>query len=104
MKNINFEIALFVALLLNGCDDNASFINETIKIDDTKIVKDTQEKISIDIECSSATVDEYLSLQKGDILRKEEKNTTIKTYQNSSGVKKVCIISGKAVIIREIKE
>ena len=44
------------------------------------------------------TCEEYTIISKGDIIKKETKNTIIKVIHGSDGVKKVCAFSGKAYI------
>jgi len=61
-----------------------------------------KQRIAIDVNCTSpAIVEDYISLQSGDTITKVENNTSIITYHDVNGVKKVCLKYGKADILRE---
>ncbi len=65
--------------------------------------KDGATIIPISIICKGATVVDiatYIPLQSGDTLVKDDNNTSVKIYHDVSGIKKVCLESGKAHILR----
>ena len=63
---------------------------------------DAKQKIPINVNCTTpATINSYISLYSGDVLVKVEDNTTIETYHNTDGTKKVCLVSGNAYISRK---
>ena len=105
MKHTLLKTTTFITLITIGfsaCSDNASFTNMT-----TSDVADSlaQQRIPIDVNCSTspAVIDDYITLESGDIITKEEASTSITTYHDIDGVKKVCLNSGTATIVRESK-
>jgi hypothetical protein len=61
----------------------------------------TTEVLAIEATCSANhDLSSYISLQSGDIITKEELNTTINIFHDQDNQKVVCIESGKASIIR----
>lgn len=104
MKILNRYNSTILALLLttgfSACSDNASFTNETTQ----NAVQAAQQRIAVDVNCSTpAIVDDYIALQSGDTITKEESNTSIITYHDVNGIKKVCLNYGKATIVRDNK-
>jgi len=94
MKNIVSIITFtFITMGFNACGNggDASF-------------KDGLIKIPVTIECvqspTTTDIDTYISLQGGDTIVKDEDNTTISTYHDTDGVKKICLVSGSAHIVR----
>ncbi len=62
--------------------------------------KNSETLIPITVTCKTpATIDDYLSLESGDVIAEDE-NATIKTYHDTNGTKKVCLVSGTAHIIK----
>lgn len=88
------KITIFIAttlMLINfsGCSNDAGF-------DEARTLVDV-------CECSKDGVfraEAFTALQSSDMLVKEETPTRVKTYLDSDGVKKVCVSSGKASILR----
>ena len=79
-----------LAIFFSACsEDNAQF-NYTI--------------IPIDTNCSTSitnsTISTYTTLLSGDIIV-EDSNATIQIYHDVNGVKKVCMVSGSAHLIRK---
>ncbi len=72
-----------------GGGDDASFANsETI--------------IDIDVNCTTpATISTYITVNSGDVIVKDDENTTISIYHDINNTKKVCLVSGLAHIIRK---
>ena len=63
---------------------------------------DGEQKIDIDINCTTpAQVETYINLYSGDTIVKKEDNTSISTYHDTNGTKKVCLVSGSAYILRK---
>jgi len=59
--------------------------------------------LAIDAQCNVANdLGSYTALQSGDVVSKEEENTTINIFHNQENQKVVCIESGKASIIRGV--
>jgi hypothetical protein len=48
-----------------------------------------------------ADIATYITMQSGDVLVRSEDNTTVATYHDQNGIKKVCRISGSAYLIRQ---
>ena len=59
----------------------------------------TSVEVSI-VTCDSGTIDTYTQLQSGDVIIKDEDNTTINTYHDIDGNKKICVDTGSAHIVR----
>ena len=100
MKNIILTtITATIIIGLSACSDNADFTNET-KV----IAPAAQQRIAIDANCTNpAVIADYIALESGDIITKELKNSSIITYHDTDGVKKVCLKYGKATILRASK-
>jgi hypothetical protein len=66
---------------------------------------DAETLIPIDVNCTAnptqLDIDSYITLNSGDVIVKDEENTTISTYHDIDGNKKVCRVTGSAHIIRE---
>lgn len=57
--------------------------------------------IQIDVNCTTpATINTYIPLQSGDTIVKNDDNSSIEIYHDVDGIKKVCIVSGSAQIVR----
>ncbi len=65
---------------------------------------DSETKIDITIACkttpSATEIDSYITLNSGDTIVKTTPSTTISTYHDTNDVKKVCLVSGSAYILR----
>jgi len=62
-----------------------------------------QTMIDINVTCIDANVTAlgtYIPLQSGDAIVKDDGNTTVKIYHDVNGTKLVCLVSGKAHILR----
>jgi len=75
-----------------GGGDNANFSN-------------AEQKIAIDVNCSTQVtttlINSYITMLSGDVLVRAENNTTVETYHDINGTKKVCRVSGSAYLIRK---
>ena len=60
--------------------------------------------IAIDVDCianaTAADIDTYITLLSGDSIVKDDENTTISILVDTNNLKKVCLESGSAHIIR----
>ena len=65
----------------------------------------SQSKISINTVCkpnpTKEEISNYISVYKGDIIRKKDKNTTISLYHGINDTKKICLEFGTAYILRK---
>ncbi len=93
MKKILLAITIALVLLVfKACSEgDGAFINADSKIE-----------ITIDcvvnpIETDIAT---YITVISGDVVVTEDSNSSISTYHDINGIKKVCRVSGSAYIIR----
>jgi hypothetical protein len=71
---------------------------------DNSHFKNAEEKIDITNCVSSPTItdiDNYETIEGGDVIIKKEDNTTISTYHDVDNVKKICVESGSAYILRK---
>jgi hypothetical protein len=75
-----------------GGGDDASFTNSENLVD-----------ITIPCQTTPTTTDiaNYITVNSGDVIVKEEDNTTISIYHDINGTKKVCLVSGSAHIIKQ---
>jgi len=75
--------------------------------EDNAHFKDAETIINIDTNCSTnvplttADIATYVTMLSGDVLVKNENNTSVATYHDQNGTKKVCRISGSAYLIRQ---
>lgn len=64
-----------------------------------------QEKVDINVTCvdnpSAANIDSYITIQSGDTLIKEEDNTSVSIYHDLNDIKKVCLVSGSAYLLKK---
>ena len=85
-------LTTLVTISFSACSDNGNFSN-------------AETKIAIDVNCTTpstpALINSYISLYSGDVLVQGENNTTVETYFDANGTKKVCLVSGTAYIIRK---
>ncbi len=99
-KNIKIKIASLSLLTLatlsftacGGGSDDASFANSETLID-----------ITIPCQTTPTTTDiaNYITVSSGDVIVKDDDNTTISIYHDINNTKKVCLVSGLAHIIRK---
>lgn len=87
-----YSIFLFILIVLNfnACD-----------LIDHELIPDN---IKIDVKCvpsaSASDIESYITLESGDIIKEEESGTKVSIYHTANGVRKVCLDSGKAHIVR----
>lgn len=91
IKKYNLFLLILAALFINACggDGDSSF---------------EQEKVNIS-ECidnpTSTIIDNYEKLNSGDSIVQDISSSQVTTYHSLDGVKRVCLNSGKAHIIRK---
>lgn len=101
MKSINIyntlkiaSLAAFSIVLFTACGggDDASFGNSATIV-------------PIDIDCvttpTATDISNYITLNSGDVLVKESDLAEISIYHDSDGVKKVCLVTPSARIVRQ---
>lgn len=97
IKIVSLSLLTLLTLSFTACGgggDDASF-------------KNSETMIPIDINCSTTTPPDaadilnYITVNSGDVIVKEEENTTISIYHDINGTKKVCLVNGLAHIIRQ---
>ena len=76
-----------------GGSDDASFKNSETMID-------------IDVNCTvgtqtQTTIDTYIPVYSGDVIVKDDENTSVSIYHDINGTKKICLEYGNAHIIRK---
>ena len=83
-----------LALIMSACTAD----------DTTGEYRDT--KVAINVACianpTAAEIDSYVTTLTGDTITQDETGTTIDVILDSNGVKKVCIDSGSAHIVRSV--
>lgn len=91
-KHILSTISIIsTAFIFNACggSDEASF-------------KESNTIVPINITCTTpATIDTYIELQSNDTIVKNQENTKVEIYHDVNGLKKVCLVSGSASIVRQ---
>ena len=90
-------IAGLIAISFSACSD-FPYSNDD---GDNNVTTTT---ISIDVNCTlnstAMDIDTYITTISGDVIVQNETNTTISFFQDANSVKKVCLVSGKAHIVR----
>ena len=67
--------------------------------------EDLFEKINIDVNCTSPdTVTDYITLKSGDQIIKDDEGTKVSILNDENSVKKICLNSGKAHIVRALEQ
>lgn len=87
------SLTLLGGVLFTACgNDDASF-------------KNSETSIPIDIACvttpTSTDISNYITLNSGDVVVKESDAAEISIYHDSDGVKKVCLVTPSASILRQ---
>jgi len=100
MKNIIKKIQISLGIitlpiLFIGCGgdgDDASF-------------KNSETLIPITIQCvgnpTTTNINSYITLNSGDVIVKDSSNAEVSIYHDSNGIKKVCLVTASAHIIRK---
>ena len=86
-----------VTISFNACGggggDDAGFSNAT-----------TENRINIDVTCitpvTTVAINSYVTMLSGDVLVQATNNTTVETYHDTNGTKKICLVSGSAYLVR----
>ena len=60
--------------------------------------------VDITIQCkesniTTADIADYITLNSGDVIVKDDDNTTVSIYHDTNGTKKICLVSGTAHIL-----
>ncbi len=95
MKKVNLITLSIIttALFFSACSDSH--------------FKDAETIIDIDKQCivdaNTTVINDYITMLSGDVLvaKEDENQTVIETYHDTNGTKKICIVSGKAYLIRQ---
>lgn len=94
MKVTHLLIATLIAISFTACGSST--------VEDS--TGDSSENIDIDVNCTSPdTVSDYITLNSADQIVKDEEDSNITILHDQEGVKKVCLQSGKAHIVRAIE-
>lgn len=87
-------LAVIIAASFIACSSSSSSDDKNV----AKIV------IPIDVNCtatsSTADIETYITTQAGDSIVQDETNTTVSLFIDATDTKKVCLVSGKAHILR----
>jgi len=87
-KYLIYTIIAVIALVFTACgggDANYSGTSTQVNV----------------VDCNSSTViTDYTTLLSEDVIVKDVDNTTISTYHDINGTKRLCILSGSAYILR----
>ena len=89
-------VVIVIAISFNACSDFPY-----TQDDDNSV---TTTIIPIDVNCTAtstaADIDTYITTIAGDSIVQDETNTTISMFIDATDAKKVCLVSGKAHILR----
>ena len=97
MKKILYIVSfIFVALSFTACGGGGG---------DSSFSGDTTTQIDINVNCVSGTpsagdLATYITLLSGDTIVEDTDPTTVSTYHDLSGNKKICLNTGSAHILR----
>lgn len=87
------SLTLLGAVLFTACGNDDAFF------------KNSETSIPISIACittpTANDIANYITLNSGDVIVKESADAEISIYHDSDGVKKVCLVTPSARIIRE---
>lgn len=98
MKIENSLIIIFIAISFMACGGSNN--NNAEGFDGN-----SYEKIDISKSCTTPdTVKEYISLKSGDQIVKDDEGTNVSILHDENSVKKVCLNSGKAHIVRAFEQ
>ena len=65
---------------------------------------DSASTIGIDVDCivnpTSADIATYITIYSGDVIVKEDSNSSVSTYHDVNGNKSVCRVTGNSYILR----
>ena len=84
MKSIYIIMVITLALLFSACSDGDGLYETS-----------SSSKVAI------TTCETYTTIQAGDILVKEDDNTTVKIVHDANGSKTICTLTGTAHLIKE---
>ena len=103
MKTTYLLITLLgILIAMSGCGNTVNGFNES---NTTVPTEENSEKIQIEVKCTTPPVlSEYMELQSGDTIIKDEEPSSITLYHDENNEKLVCLNSGKAHIQRAITE
>lgn len=94
MKIVNSLIITFVAISFIACGGSNN--NNAEGFDGN-----SYEKINVSKSCTTPdTIEEYISLKSGDQIFKDDEGTKVSILHDENSVKKICLNSGKAHIVR----
>ncbi len=65
----------------------------------SSVISNAKERIDL-VQCSDVSDDAFISVEKGDLLKKSEDNTSVKLLHDSDDKKFVCITKGSAYLLR----
>jgi len=86
-----------IAISFDACSDS-----DTKSTDDSN--KTVVTTIEIDVPCTVDTttsdIESYITLESGDTIIKDEDNTTVSIFYDAEGNEKVCLVEGKAHLLR----
>lgn len=99
-KNLILTIVTIIAVsVFSGCGntDEGHFDSSSSTNNNSNTIT-----IAIDVACTTpATISSYIELKSGDTIVKNSDGTSIETYHDANGAKKVCLVSGSASIVRD---
>ena len=52
------------------------------------------------VDATTSDIENYISLESGDTIIKDEDNTTLSIFYDAEGNEKVCLVEGKAHILK----
>ena len=105
MKSITLFIVTLTAISLTACGNGGNSAENLDGNSAEGFDGNSFEKIDINVNCTSPnTVKDYLALKSGDQILNDESDSNISILHDQNGVKKVCLNSGKAHVVRAFEQ
>jgi len=98
MKTVNSLLITVVAISFMACGGSNN--NQAKGFDEN-----SYEQINISKSCTTPdTIEDYITLKSGDRIVKDDEGTKVSILHDENSVKKICLNSGKAHIVRAFEQ
>ena len=104
-------LATVISMSLTACTDeankNSTISNINIDLNDTNEIDNnsTISNININVNCTDTStasdIVNYVTTVAGDSIVQDETNSTIALFIDAKNTKKICLVNGKAHIVRD---
>ena len=110
MKNIFLILGVVImSTSFNACGGNSSpsedSLESSLEETNSSISREEQfQKIGIETNCTvPVSISDYMEIVKGDQIEESIQNSVIKIYHDENNLKKVCLVLGKAFVLRVLE-